>query len=1296
MTLLVVSLLLLIVVAFSIFVRMELKQVIQHQQLLEARANAKLSAMLALSALQESAGPDTRISYPLDAESSLSTAQRQRLRMWTAVRDSAELQLNSSGDWEPNGNKGSLLPWLVSGDASSWISSGFPAEDAVNLVGEGSVNSPLDYVAVPWEDLSDTLPERGRLAWWVGDEGVKVRVNQADPFLLDGDASTDDRRHLSLQRAGVERLLTPGSLDPSSQADQTLMERTQNIEHLEFLDSNMEPVSRDFFHAVTLSSESLLTNVRWGGLMKDLTAVLEEALEQDSNRSARAYLLPPAEELPGSASPNQIGKLFAHSDINLDRLFALGRIRDYVASESENLAPGANSRVEVPDKPDFMDRVFPPMGAVASGIGPASERTLFNRTPAEVVTTRGNATTGGHLAQDSGGPSWRQLLSWATARQRFQGSGGLEDEVEYFYSTETQTGVHPVILRYTKMRFYTYDPASHEFHIHVTPVVSLWNPTDIDLPSQPYYLHLFNSSEQQTIGSGGVEETLHFQMSDLLTGAETWRSWNVHLAGGKLERADVSNDVPAVFVARWQGALEAGERVTLAMRSGERLEIPEFSSPEGSYLSSGARVTWKPSWSSESWGNTPWPTLDMVEWDELDFGVEPLGSAYVSIDLNGMETRERGDIGTNYIFNYQLGTVNQLDEIRITFSSFALSKSMALQLSPRWRKDRDNRNDLSSGEGDGAALVNRNQFAAPLSTVFQPPFRVPQSLRNLTRTTTPFQVRVSQLPNLNDSVYALGAGANTVMFGQTIGLRMPDRGDPYFDNPDPQQLNLYAPYPQLAFGNPLANNIGRAPPERGPDRNASRLGYNSPPQYIGGWAADLGPFLEQSSPRFGFSALPGDANERAVLREFPHSIHDLTSVAGLQHALSFAQVSYQFSPYGRKTGINQMARVGGLHSHGWGGNTVPMNAVGNSLASPYVPADEFQFTNWEDPGMNEANYNFHTMYDYSYVMNEALWDDFFFSSNANSRLRWDNPDWNEDESLVERDVDESASRLHLVGGFNVHSTSVQAWAALLHGMMGASVEVDGSIEQTDTRAPFSRFSRPTESMLDVTGTDGEDPALYRQTFRALTAEEIWDNAGTPDDLSDDSGLAVELVREIRARGPFPSMASFVNRSLLSAAADPDGHRLKGAIQAAIDRSGINDQVVDGITATQGEFRSGFRSNGNARQDWEGIQMDHVDNMPMNWGAPGFLTQADLLSRIGAALRPRSDTFVIRAAGTVGQGDAPTAQAFCELVVQRSPEYLEADVDPATDIPEELDSLVNQTFGRRFQIVSFRWLAKEEL
>ena len=104
--------------------------------------------------------------------------------------------------------------------------------------------------------------------------------------------------------------------------------------------------------------------------------------------------------------------------------------------------------------------------------------------------------------------------------------------------------------------------------------------------------------------------------------------------------------------------------------------------------------------------------------------------------------------------------------------------------------------------------------------------------------------------------------------------------------------------------------------------------------------------------------------------------------------------------------------------------------------------------------------------------------------------------------------------------------------------------------------------------------------------------------------------------------------------------------------------------------------------------------------PVAYGSSAYVDQADILRGLGAQLTPRGDTFVVRAYGdSLDQNGAVRARAWCEAVVQRVPEYLEASgdrADPAHLKQAELTNEANRNFGRRFRIIQFRWLSAEEV
>ena len=87
-------------------------------------------------------------------------------------------------------------------------------------------------------------------------------------------------------------------------------------------------------------------------------------------------------------------------------------------------------------------------------------------------------------------------------------------------------------------------------------------------------------------------------------------------------------------------------------------------------------------------------------------------------------------------------------------------------------------------------------------------------------------------------------------------------------------------------------------------------------------------------------------------------------------------------------------------------------------------------------------------------------------------------------------------------------------------------------------------------------------------------------------------------------------------------------------------------------------------------------------------------QGDVLQSLAPVLQVRSDYFKIRTCGeTLDAAGNVVARAWCEAVVQRSPQFIDSS-DTAEKTYTSINTL-NKTFGRRYDIVSFRWLNDSE-
>jgi hypothetical protein len=191
-------------------------------------------------------------------------------------------------------------------------------------------------------------------------------------------------------------------------------------------------------------------------------------------------------------------------------------------------------------------------------------------------------------------------------------------------------------------------------------------------------------------------------------------------------------------------------------------------------------------------------------------------------------------------------------------------------------------------------------------------------------------------------------------------------------------------------------------------------------------------------------------------------------------------------------------------------------------------------------------------------------------------------------------------------------------------------------------------------------------------------------------------LATEIVKQIRLRGPALSLSEFVNRQLKSGS-DED-LALAGPIQAALNELAKQSGENNPFRELQGLCKEITPANVPADASYQ------FSKAALGWsgeGLPGWITQADILRPIAPSLSARDDTFVIRTCGTALAPDGKTvlAKAWCEAVVQRKADYIAVDSgqDPAADANlTGANRNINEAFGRRLHIVSFRYLAESEI
>lgn len=551
------------------------------------------------------------------------------------------------------------------------------------------------------------------------------------------------------------------------------------------------------------------------------------------------------------------------------------------------------------------------------------------------------------------------------------------------------------------------------------------------------------------------------------------------------------------------------------------------------------------------------------------------------------------------------------------------------------------------------------------------------------------------------------------------------------------------------------------------------------------------------------SARPFLGLDTLVLRNARRQDSEILSLGQLQQAnLSpyFWQPSFPIGN-GEAPLYTDREAIAGLNSRILGTQTKPAsNPTGHGAdlrrnnSVDYRPPSRYPNNPYAETDYLEFGGNFHAtvvepgnaFLDISYLLNENLWDRYFLSTIKNSPSDLSEPLPNSRIRFAETastagseltSFTEAAAHLRNVGALNVNSTSVEAWKALLTAFRGLVLEGDGQRNPNpddggDPTVPVSRtlapvggpieFTSDTQNANDIGATaNNKDYETALSGFRYLTDDMI-------------QTLAERIVDEIRLRGPFLSMADFVNRRLVApqgsniegsawyeartngrAGIETQGTNrggtdtepdfiapdydpfiglqgLNGTLQRAINLSGINggvnhpdlgingdgageidDRVMtiriknagtDDFQSTNYHFDNngiGGTANSEDHHTQEPsmrcyLDSEHLAGAPAGEagqlfaGTSAFVTQGDLLAMIGPALTARGDTFLIR---TYGDTIDPltgeiVARAWLEAVVQRET----APVQPDPNDPwRYTDSL-----GRKFTIVSIRWLAPDDV
>lgn len=260
LTLLITSLLIMIVLSFTVYVRMELRGVQNRMHHLQAKQNAKLAMHLALNKLQTAAGPDQRVTARADITGATAGAT-----FWTGV-------------WENDGAGGVKANpvWLVSGQNPS-----------PNTPGTFEIFPPINSdpaVTVEPEDVTDNDGKTiGNIAYWISDEGTKASLMaRRHGIELYQDPSLNPSRSFVEYQSdfGVDlgTFFANPSVDLTDGVFASVLERTNSLKDVPMIsDSSSASLtlldSDPPYHDLTLLSLGVLENPQSGGLKKNLSAM---------------------------------------------------------------------------------------------------------------------------------------------------------------------------------------------------------------------------------------------------------------------------------------------------------------------------------------------------------------------------------------------------------------------------------------------------------------------------------------------------------------------------------------------------------------------------------------------------------------------------------------------------------------------------------------------------------------------------------------------------------------------------------------------------------------------------------------------------------------------------------------------------------------------------------------------------------------------------------------------------------------------------------------------------------------
>lgn len=1182
-----------------------------------AREHARFGALMAIGELQKFAGKDQRVTAAASVMEDPTASKSNTLDL----SNSNKVQnRNLVGVWDSDitsGTQGDLLEWLISSPSHTDEGSLVLTKDAADmpenflsgnyltnvgdlnpatpdtvalLVGNGSVSYDAnsdgtysstetnldDFIVAPLVHVkaTDSRPI-GRYAWWVGDSGVKAKVNAINSVDYASNAGTTEFRQESFYNTDISNLAAIdygaasnyfSSLVPSDLPKATTLRQASLANN-----NNNEPM-RLLFHDLSLDTMGLIVDVKNGGFRKDLN----RAFEENSVYSAHF----------GTYNPT-----------------------NGVASRAANMYFIPNSAIDYSNPNDVLGQPnFDILRSYYSLHTLASSGTMPMQAPTGVA--------------DSNAGSWGWAVYPPTGADIWQGNHPV-----FPITARLQASLGVTLgSAATKSDGVT---SGRALRLLIKPMVAFYNPNNVTITGNRFWCEIaFNTSVE--IRNNTTGDYVEFRVNEILP-AYTW---------GARFRFLVPNNINAPF------SLGPGETRMFGLAGTDDIGTWPNSNKITNLTDSTAGIFYQDLNASNIIGAT-----SAGKTGRMEVGQD---------NKQGLTTTEKDRM-----------IVNATDSITVTFRYDV------------WE---------SGGYTDIKYINNPAEFWNGVTQ---------QSLKDVFTST----YQVSPYPSVSQTSTAGSLPANP-WAAQILHLRTTNDEDTELRNlveSNPRPINVHGRGDgfNISFAESFGENYSQAPTYATPNAAlASYTGsrrYSAASSYVGKLSNDINEVFPQTYPSTNISysgnSLGAGGQTHVPLFDVPRE--PLTSIAQLQHA--------------------QLTR--------WSNH--PAYVVGNSYANSRIPRNATYVQNFANIGSSSAS-----IVDIPYYVNDVIWDKYYFSSlpqntsDLNSklsalenktgflplhRLRFYRPEAAQGDSyatisnrLLSTNINETSSawegfdsatgHLMIDGAFNINSTSVEAWKTFL-GSLSDSSDIpywDFSAGQTawspnptgydSTPASeiyVSRFYNPIDSRGLGHQFPTDPDALYFG-YRTITASQL-------------DSLAQRMVEEVKKRGPFLSLGDFVNRKIEASELGD-----MGALQAALDNASGNINSGSDFTGFYAnpaaaspngknlDTTAAFVAPGAADAVMEGEQMTSY---------PGWVNQADILQHLGPYITARSDTFTIRSYGNSYnelQGQVES-ESWCEIQVQRIPD----PVVDATD-PREFAEPTASDFGRKYKIISFRWLNKDDV